>query len=149
MRKRRKSLDEVKFHWDVWKGESKAFWGRATLASVVLVISIFFQWDAVRIDMAWLKVDRKPTLLLAYVHAASWLLLVFLAFKFVDLFRHRPPEDVIAIVHTDRAPSPIPWGTQELDLLRIGRYLYLVFPLYLLMMSTALLATGAHLLGWI
>jgi len=38
------SIEEMQFHWNKWKDESKAFWGRAILGTALLLTSIMFQF---------------------------------------------------------------------------------------------------------
>src|SRR6185312_5225564 len=131
-------LETLKFHWDVWKSESRAFWGRAILGSAILAVSMLFQFGIVTLTVGWVQLNRpeKPQSFYFFVNVFSWFLLAFLGFKFVDLLRHRIPEKYEGLVHNNfipiaGRPRPLRW---------FGRVLYTIFIAYAF--------TVAYILGY-
>ena len=139
-------LEELKFHWEKWKSESKAFFGRALLATPLLILSILFQWQAISVEILGVKQLSHRPLFYWFIWSLSVLLLFFLIFKFVDMLRHRVPEKFEGLVHTNLLPNPVRPG-HEIDLKRYGRYLWFVFVIYAGLLGGALLATAYHLLS--
>ena len=130
-------LDDLKFHWDVWKNESRSFWGRAILGSAILLLSILFQFGLVSVSTPpgfAFSMPKNPWWFYLCVNLFSWYLLVFLCFKFVDLLRHRVPEKFEEVVHNNR----LPLGFMKLNLRAVGRIAYLIFPIYVLTVACIL-----------
>src|SRR5260370_559241 len=73
-------LDELKFHWDKWKDESRVFWSRATLATGLLLLSILFQFSIFSISIEHpikFQLPSDPRPLFQVLNALSWFLLLF------------------------------------------------------------------------
>jgi hypothetical protein len=137
-------LDELKFHWEKWRDESKAFWSRAILGTAILLASILFQYKFLSVSLpgVTLSLPAKPFWFYLLVNLLSWYLLGFLCFKFIDLLRHRVPEKIEMEIHNNDLPNPIySWhlGPPTIDLKRWGRYLYLIFPVYAVTLGGLLL----------
>jgi len=149
-------LEELKFHWDKWKSESKAFFGRAVLVIPILTGSILFQWQAISVKIPGVERLSTGRPLYLFVWVQSMLLWFFLCFKFLDLFRHRVPDDLEKCLHTDQVPNPylrslagwLPASItrERIDLAWYGSMLWFVFVIYLAFVGVILLATVVHLL---
>jgi hypothetical protein len=131
-----REFEELKFHWDKWKEESQAFWGRAILGTGIILLSILFQFGIISISMSWVHLTppRDPWWFYFFVNLFSWYLLGFLSFKFIDLMRHRVPERFEPKVHNNF----LPLGPVLFPLKVFGRILYLIFPLYALTVAIVL-----------
>jgi hypothetical protein len=138
-------LEELKFHWDKWKSEAKAFFGRAVLTAPVLILSILFQWQAISVEIPGIKLRSDRPLFYWFVWFLSCLLLLFLTFKFVDMLRHRVPEAMEPMVHTNFLPNPLPWGRREINLKKWGRFLWFVFAAYVVSLAVTLVVTAYHI----
>jgi hypothetical protein len=121
-------LNRLKFHWHKWRDESKAFWGRATLGTAILLLSLFFQFGILSLNIPGVQIciPENPRWFYVSINVLSWFLWWFLCFKFVDLLRHRVPNDYEEAVHTNALPL---FGL-KIPLRSIGHLLYLVFPFY-------------------
>jgi hypothetical protein len=139
-------LEELKFHWDKWKAEAKAFFGRAVLTAPILILSILFQWQAISVEIPGFKLLSHRPLFYWFIYVMSFLLFLFLVFKFVDMLRHRVPEAMESKIHNNLIPNPLPWRAREIDLRTIGRYLWFVFVLYAGVLALSLVATFFHLM---
>lgn len=136
-------LDTLKFHWDIWKVESRAFWGRAILGSAILAVSMLFQFGIVTISLEWFHFvpPADPWWFYFFVNVFSWYLLGFLCFKFIDLLRHRVPEKFEEVVHNNRLPV----GPVKVNLRALGRIAYLIFPVYVITVA-CILGYASHAL---
>jgi hypothetical protein len=145
-------LEEIKFHWEKWKGESKAFFGRALLATFVLLLSILYQWNIIEVKSESIKILSSRPLFVWFIHILSWLLLWFFVFRLVDLLRHRVPKEMEKHVHREQLDIPSPAGLIRIDLRKWAQFLWMVFVAYILLFFAALIVTFLHLLaiqtGW-
>ena len=142
------SVDKLKFHWNKWRDESKAFWGRATLSAALLLISVAFQFEVISVDTPLVKLNvAHDPVFYRILNLLSWELLGFLIFKFVDLLRHRVPEEMEEEIHTNKLPNSMSkrgLGPVKFDLQEYGRLLYLLFPLYAATMAGLLFAATIY-----
>jgi len=130
-------FDQMKFHWEVWKGESKAFWGRATLGTSILLLSIFFQWGVVTVSVPWITLSKlaQESQFRFFINALSWFLFLFLCFKFIDLLSHRVPERFEEHIHNNNLPIG---RLGDISLKFLRRLAYVIFPAYALTMAAVL-----------
>jgi hypothetical protein len=142
-----RDLDELKFHWEKWRDEAKGFWRRAAVISIFLLLLILEQWGSAGWKFA--GYEYNPTAEEASIHKRflfcplSWCLFLFLIHNFIDLLRHRVPEDFEEKVHTNE----IKFGpfAEKVPLKKIGHWLYLiVFGAYFLLILIWLMYTTAH-----
>lgn len=136
-------LDEIKFHWTKWKDESRSFWGRATFMSLILLLSILFQFGMISVNFSWIVIyiPRNPWWMYFFVNMMSWFLLLFLFFKFVDLLRHRVPDKFEQDIHNNEMTVGV-----RLPLKLVGRFLYGIFPVYFLVIGATLVRCSLMLL---
>jgi hypothetical protein len=115
----------------------------------VRIASILYQWDALDLKLDWLvsKVTHGRWYFL-YINALSWFLLAFLVFRFIDLLRHRVPDELETTIHNNSLPNPVykfwpndRWNPARVDLRKIGHYEYLIFPSYVAGMCIILFMT--------
>lgn len=144
LEERQFELEEMKFHWDKWKAESQAFWGRAVLGAGLLLLSVAFQFQIITLNTSndyglAIRIPKSSWQFYLAVNALSWFLLVFLCFKFTDLLRHRVPEWMEQKVHTNLLPNPLHRhfriGRSDLNLIRLTHLFYLIFPAYAVVMG--------------
>lgn len=141
------NLELLKFHWDKWQSESKSFWRRASVSSVLLVLLILHQFGTVNWKLEWFDYRASPehAVLLNRLlfNPLSWCLLVYVFFGFVDLLRHRVPESMESVVHNNTINIGPFSRTQNLK--SLGRWLYLIgFSLYFSLLAAWLVATTRH-----
>lgn len=106
--------------------KQSAFWGRTILGTALLLISLLFQFGVVAIDVpeVQLRLPSDPRWFYICINILSWFLWIFLTFKFVDLLRHRVPEEMESEFHNNLLPNPLyalKIPPRHLDLKSIGR----------------------------
>jgi hypothetical protein len=132
-------LARMRFHWSVWKGEAKAFWGRAVLTTTLLTWFILFQWGANPPYSLGISYCYLPFAIFTYLF--SWLLLGFLGFRLIDLLRHRIPEEFDPVIHREE----IKVGGRPIPLKDLGQTAWRVIPAIGALIGLALIVTGWHL----
>ncbi len=116
--------ERMQFHWSVWKSESKSFWTRLTVSSAILLVLFLYQLGNVELNLPWVKVILSTNNKIWIVGSLYWFLLLIGFFSFVDLMRHRVPDEMENKIHNNEINiGPL---EKKVDLKKGGRTLYLV-----------------------
>jgi hypothetical protein len=142
-------LDLPKFHWDKWQSESRGFWRRATSSSVLLVLLILHQFGTIDWKSEWFNFSASAAnafhLNRLLFNPLSWCLLSYVLFGFIDLLRHRVPDDLEPSVHNNTIKIKIGPFNRTRNLKTLGHGLYLiVFFLYFGLLAFWLIAATCH-----
>ena len=123
--------ERMQFHWSIWKSECKSFWTRLTVSSSILLVLFLYQLGTVELNLPWFKVILPTSNKIYIVGSLYWFLLLIGFFSFVDLMRHRVPDEMENTIHNNEIN--IGHLEKKIDLKKRGRFLYLyVFTFYFL-----------------